>query len=238
MANNAKHPQINLLLTRPTAGSDAFWNALAPATRQLVQPIVSPLVKIVPLFPDINDFGAAIFTSVNGVESCPKGDGRIAYCVGALTTKAALKAGWQAVQKGETAEQLIAELSKSNANTPLTHFAGTNTRGNIAAKLSEAGIKIGYIAVYDQAICLLTDHAIAALSSNFPLLLPLFSPRTAHSFSDQYKGTAPIHIIALSQDVADQVSDLNWETMTVPKRPTRLAMVDAVQMVTSRVTLG
>jgi uroporphyrinogen-III synthase len=238
VANNAKHPQINLLLTRPKAGSDAFWNGLAPLTRQTLHPIVSPLIRIVPLNISPEFLGDVIFTSVNGVENSPRGEGRIAYCVGATTTKAAVLSGWRAVQKGETADQLVSSFPNGTANTPLTHLAGIHTRGNIAQRLTTAGYEAQHVAVYDQEICPLTRHATEALSSNFPLLVPLFSPRTAHSFADQNKGSAPLHIVALSQEVADQIGDQTWQTLTVSTRPTRLAMVDAVQKVASCVTLG
>ena len=74
--------------------------------------------------------------------------------------------------------------------------------------------------------------------SNFPLLVPLFSPRTAQSFSGQVKGKPPLHIIAMSHEIADQVKDLKPQMLTVSDRPTRLAMIDAVQKVASGMTLG
>ena len=238
MANNAKHPQINLLLTRPIAGSKAFWAALPDETRQSLHPIFSPLIRIVPLNQSLQVAGSVIFSSVNGVENSPQGDERIAYCVGAMTTQAALTSGWNAIQAGETADQLISVLSNKNSNSTLTHLCGVHTRGNIAERLSATGLMTQRIAVYDQEICAMTAQATKALSTNFPLLVPLFSPRTARGFADQNNGHAPLHIVALSQDVVLQAGDLGAQTLTISERPTRSAMIDAVQKVATCVTLG
>jgi|TARA_B110000908_G_scaffold164675_1_gene213015 uroporphyrinogen-III synthase len=238
VANNAKHPQINLLLTRPMAASHTFWEALNSETRQLLQPIVSPLIKINPITSGLEISGSVIFSSVNGALNGPAGDGRIAYCVGAMTTQAALTAGWAAIQAGETANQLVLNLLNRKVGVSLTHLSGVHTRGNIAEILSAGGVSTKRIVVYDQEVCALTSQATEALSVNFPLLVPLFSPRTARSFADQNNGQAALHIIALSQDVADQVSDLTLETLTVLDHPTRLAMIDETQKVASDLTLG
>ena len=238
MANNEKHPQINLLLTRPMVGSNAFWTELQGETRQVLKPIFSPLTKIVPIVQNSEISGSVIFSSVNGVENSPKGNGRKAYCVGTTTTKAALLAGWRAVQSGETADQLVADLMKLSDIAPLTHLSGVHTRGNISERLSEAGHFTHRLAVYDQEICALSGQAHEALVSNFPLLVPLFSPRTAQSFRGQVKGQPPLRIIAMSQEIADQVRDLKPQMLTVSDRPTRLAMIDAVQKVASGMTLG
>jgi uroporphyrinogen-III synthase len=238
VANNAKHPQIDLLLTRPLAGSQAFWEALDKKTRQILRPVFSPLIKIVPLASPESQVGSAIFTSAHGVENGPQGQGKTAYCVGAMTTQAAVDAGWNAVQKGETADQLVELLSNTAIDQPLTHFAGTHTRGDIARRLTSGGISTQYRAVYDQQLCPLTDAATEALSSNFPLLVPLFSPRTAGGFAHQTQGHKHLHIVALSPEVADQVSEVKVQNLSVCDRPTRAAMIDAVQMVATRVTLG
>ena len=220
------------------AASHAFWEALKFETRQLLLPIVSPLIKIIPLTGNFEISGSVIFSSVNGVLNGPAGDGSIAYCVGAMTTQAALTAGWSAIQAGETANQLVSNLLNRNVDVSLTHLSGFHTRGNIAEILSAAGVNTKRIVVYDQENCALTSQATEALTVNFPLLVPLFSPRTAHNFAGQHNGQAGLHIIALSQDVADQVSDLTLETLTLLDHPTRLAMIDKTQKVASALTLG
>ena len=204
----------------------------------MLQPIFSPLIEITRIAQSLEFVDSVIFSSVNGVENSPRGDGRVAYCVGAMTTQAASAAGWRGTQMGETADQLISGLSNSTVRVPLTHLSGVHTRGDIAERLAAAGLSAQRIAVYNQEKSRLTPQAIEALASISPLLVPLFSPRTARSFVDQNKGHAPVHVIALSLEVAEQVGGLNVQTLTVSNRPTRLAMIEAVQKVASRVSLG
>ncbi|MEO9457590.1 MAG: uroporphyrinogen-III synthase [Erythrobacter sp.] len=238
MANNAKHPQINLLLTRPKTGAEEFWSALEPSIQNLATPIFSPLLKIISLRPELIDLGSVIFSSVNGVAHSPKGDNKIAYCVGAMTTKAAKKSGWKAVQLGDTADELVKTMQSMDFSTPLTHLCGVHTRGQIAQRLTSAKRPTARIAVYDQKQILLNALAIEAQHSNFPLLVPLFSPRTARNFAKQHKGTAPLYLIALSQDVAAEVKGLSPLYLAVSNSPTRMAMIDVVQNVAREVALG
>jgi uroporphyrinogen-III synthase len=238
VANNAKHSQINLLLTRPKAGAEAFWDALDPFTQGIVTPVFSPLLKIIALEPAIENFGAAIFSSVNGVLHSPVGNAKKAYCVGVMTTKAAAKAGWDAIQVGETADQLVEALSEMEVSSSLTHFRGVHTRGNIALRLENAGHCAKSLAVYDQRNLLLNQQAVEAQDENFPLLVPLFSPRTARNFAQQSRGNAQLHLIALSHAVADEVTGFDMVSSTISTVPTRKAMIDAVQKVARYVALG
>jgi uroporphyrinogen-III synthase len=238
VTDNTKQFRLNLLLTRPLAGSKAFWQVLPHEIGKSLNPIFNPLVEIVPVdcVPRIE--GYAIFTSLHGVENSPKGDGRKAFCVGEMTTKAAVAFGWDALQKGETAQQLVIALSKMPDRTVFTHLAGVHTRGNIAERLSAIGYTASHIAVYDQIKCMFSAETNEALASNFPLLVPLFSPRTARVFADQYSGRSPLHIIALSGDVANPIRGLDCKTLTVCERPTRNFMVGAVQKVIANMTLS
>ena len=238
MTNNAQHPQIDLLLTRPRVSSIAFVDALSLDTRKLVRSIVSPLIEISPLFPTYEIIGPVIFSSVNGVRNAPEGEGQVAYCVGAMTTQSARAAGWDAFHMGDNAAELIANVSKKNTSTPLLHLSGKHTRGAISENLTRAGFQVQHFAVYDQKKKMLNNEATDALNSKFPLLLPLFSPRTAHIFAQQHQGSTDLEIIAFSAEVADQVKQLKFKSLTVLDRPTRTKMQEAVQNVAARWTLG
>lgn len=139
---------------------------------------------------------------------------------------------------GETADLLVKNLSKRKIDIPLTHLSGTHTRGGIAKRLSDIGLNTINVAVYDQLLCALNKKACDVLATNFPLVLPLFSPRTAQCFAAQYRWQAQLHIVALSNEVANQVRELDWVTLVVPEHPTRKAMVDMVQKVANQVALG
>jgi uroporphyrinogen-III synthase len=238
VANNAKHPQITLLLTRPQRGSQAFWDALPAETRTALTPIHTPLISIEPIANDLPNITNVVFSSANGPLFGPKGHQNIAYCVGAQTKQAAQTAGWIAHQMGNSADELVEQLLQTNPAGPLTHLCGRHTRGDIAARLTTAGIQTTETAVYDQVIQPLSDHANTELRRENPVILPLFSPRTARQFARQYKGCAPLHIIALSSAVAAEVSSLPAENVMICVEPTRNAMLKAVQNVTASIALG
>lgn len=238
MANNAKHPQISLLLTRPQRGSDAFWKALPVDAQAKLQLLIAPLIRIEPISVDLPNIRDVIFTSANGPLCGPRGTGQIAYCVGAQTTQSAQDAGWDARHVGNTANDLVERLVQSPPIGPLTHLCGTHTRGNVAARLTAAGIKTTEITIYDQALQPLSDPANAVLGRENPIILPLFSPRTARQFAKQYKGGATLHIIALSEAVSSEVAGLNAASLHVCADPSRKMMLDAVQNVTASIPLG
>lgn len=238
MANNAKHPQITLLLTRPQRGSDAFWRALPVSLRDQLTPIISPLVRIDPIANDLPNINSAIFTSANGPILGPNGNNRIAYCVGAQTTQAARNAGWDARHLGNTADQLVDQIIELAPSGPLTHLCGTHTRGDVAPRLSMAGIETTQIAIYDQALQPLSDQAIAALDRENPVILPLFSPRTARQFKKQLNEGVTLHLIALSPAVAHEILEKNTKPVHICAEPTRKAMIEAVQNVAASIPLG
>lgn len=237
MANNAKHPQITLLLTRPQLGSDAFWQALPDALRRKLMPVISPLVRIEPTNMPVPD-GDVVFSSANGVLSGPAGNGRKAFCIGAITTAAATEAGWDAQHIGNTADELVSHLIKITPKSPLLHLSGTHTRGEIAPRLTAAGVQTRNIAVYDQILQPLSDKARDLLGRGNPVILPLFSPRTAHQFAKEFNGHAALHIIALSPAVASSLNGVSAQTLHICAAPTRIDVVEAMQNVTATLPLG
>lgn len=238
MANNAKHPQITLLLTRPLRGSDAFWQALPTNLRSDLIPMISPLIRINPLDHTFLKVTDAVFTSANGPLFGPAGHGKTAYCVGAQTTRAATDAGWIAKHFGNTADELVGRLIEAPPSAPLTHLCGVHTRGDIAARLRAAGINADQIETYDQVAQSLSDQATALLRRETLVILPLFSPRTARQFANQHQGGANLHIIALSAAVASELNQTQAASLHICAQPTRNAMIQSVQNVAASLPLG
>jgi uroporphyrinogen-III synthase len=191
-----------LLLTRPRNSAEAFAAMLDRSALSVVQLIVAPLMEIVGTGNSIQigDEGV-IFTSSNGVNFAPEGQGRVAYCVGARTTQQAIARGWDAVQAGETAQELTTFLRTGSSVASLVHLGGIHTRGDIAQKLSLAGIPTQHIALYDQNMLSLSADALKALRNL--CIVPVFSPRTAERLVQEAKGCLEhAHIVALSEAVA------------------------------------
>lgn len=238
MANNAKHPQVPLLLTRPLDGARAFLASLPAEIIKRTTPILSPLIAISPLTPTIPQAGFVIFTSATSIKFAGEGQARRAFCVGANTTAKAKEHGWDAVELGQTADELVANLIDQAPEGPMLHLSGLHTRGNITERLTSAGVPTRNIALYDQTLCNLTSDAQKVLRGDTPVIVPLFSPRTACHFKDQMTGSAPLHIVALSRAVANELHSLSRQSLAICAEPTRDTMAEQVKKHVLDLTLG
>jgi uroporphyrinogen-III synthase len=94
--------------------------------------------------------------------------------------------------------------------------------------LNKAGLETVSIQVYRQKSQPLTPQAVQILCQDGPVILPLFSARSAALFLAEYtkiQATAPIYAAALSAQVASGISAAH---MQIAARPDARAMVDAV----------
>ncbi len=221
--------RITLLMTRPAAGSRAFVAALPDAVLEHCDIVISPLIDIQPVAADLPDCDAAIFTSTHGVAHGPQALGRVAFCLGQATTSAATTAGWHAQQMGQDAKTLVAALTAQRPAGRMVHFSGTHTRGDVAGHLQAAGLDANSVAVYDQVLLPLSDVAQNRLKGSDPVIVPLFSPRSALHFSEQAICTAPLYLGAISPAVAANCAGINHLSLQVAGNPDRVAMIEVVQ---------
>jgi uroporphyrinogen-III synthase len=230
----------SLLLTRPQASAEAFVARLDPALVRGVEVCISPLMEIRPCRSGANlaDYRGVIFTSANGVAFAGLGQGRRAYCVGAGTARAATDQGWHVMQVAQDADALVAAICDTGAQAPLLHLSGTHRRGNIAERLTQAGIKTETAALYDQVLLPLSDRAQALLKGEATVILPLFSPRTAGQFADQAAELRNVRAIAISPAVADTVRHLNLKQLLIAQAPTGDAMRQDIEMLLHAHSLG
>ena len=240
MPNNADTPPVPLLMTRARDASEAFVAALPDALRVRLTPVFSPLLDIVPRdgTPEIAPDDAALFTSANGVRYAPAGAGRRAFCVGQATTDAAEARGWKAQMAGQDADALVAELTQNPSKQRLFHLSGAHTRGQIVERLRDAGMQVTHHVLYDQHLCPLTDAAQALLTSDAPLLIPLFSPRTAAHLATTAPGLHRAHIIALSPAVAAALGDVTTASLRIAQEPDATAMHCAIGTALDRLEGG
>lgn len=227
-------------MTRPYAASVRFVGQLPDAVRAKVDVCYSPLIRIAPLVEHIplGDAAALIFTSANTVElaSAVITDRTLpVYCVGSATTQAAKDSGWTAQLAGTTAEALIKTLTVLRPDGPMLHLSGVHTRNAIAERLTTIGVKTTSLAIYDQIVEPLTKHAVDVLNGTFPVIAPLFSPRTARQFAIQSKITAPIWLAALSNDVSKPLKLLDYEKLLVCNQPDAPTMRKNIEILVSAV---
>lgn len=215
-----------LLLTRPETANHRLLGQLDPALLAGAHVVQSPLLKIVATGqrPDLETPAGFILTSAQALSHLPPGEGRRAYCVGRHTAEQARADGWQVVLVAPDAQALVERLLADRPQGPLLHLCGVHRRGDIAARLTAAGLQTEVCALYDQQLLPLNTAAIAALEGQNPVILPLFSPRTAGHLADQLPDGAAPWVIAMSAAVAQAAGPALARRMTVVAEPTGAAM--------------
>ncbi|GFE49391.1 uroporphyrinogen III methyltransferase [Roseobacter cerasinus] len=232
--------KIPLLLTRPAAANARFADQLTEPLRRRCTLVESPLLEIVQVDVDykVGPEDAVIFTSSAAIPLVPPGQDRRAFCVGEATTATAHQAGWHAIFCGETSEALVAFLGAYPLRARMWHLAGRHTRGHIAERLISTGLDVTRVTVYDQELVSLNDAARTLLRGNDPVLVPLFSPRTASHFAQNLVKPQALHILALSPAVAEPLKRLDAQTLEIAENPTAEAMIRSLEKLVAQVSLG
>lgn len=227
-----RDPAIPVLLTRPKAQSQAFAAALAARFGLTLPPVISPLIAPVFLTPALprGQFTGVIFTSATGVAAAKGFDlPRHAYCVGVQTADLARAAGFQALSADGNAAALIAAILANPPVGRLMHLRGEEAKGDIAQSLSSAGIETVSVVVYRQDPLSLTEEALSLLAAEGPVIVPLFSPRTAALLQAALPDElgANLWLVAMSEAVA-KAGPSGAERLEIARRPDAEAMLDAV----------
>ncbi|QXI62811.1 hypothetical protein CP157_00495 [Paracoccus marcusii] len=182
-------PRPILLMTRPGDDSERT------AARIGADVIVAPILQIVPVDHDGAALARApglVFTSAHAVASAGPGRGRPAICVGERTGQVARDAGFAVIQGAGTADSLVPLIAASPV--PLVHPHGRH----LAQRLAVPGV-----VVYDQQPQPLTARARAALMGARPVVVPVYSPRSARLLAGMAAGArAPLWLVAISDAAA------------------------------------
>lgn len=200
--------QARLLLTRPEAQARAFAEAVRVRFGSDFDPVFAPVLRIVhlPLGLDPYGFDGLIFTSRNAVAAfVASSDLRepTAWCVGSATAAAAAEAGFEARSSAGALPALAAQLRSMPRSDRLLHVHGVHTAGDLETLVGADGPQITSTVIYDQLPQPLTTEARVLLAGVTPILLPLFSPRSAALMGEAIlTARAPLHIAAMSPAVA------------------------------------
>lgn len=195
--------------------------------------VISPLIDIVPRAAAVELDGTRgiVFTSANGVRVAAGLTGRRdlpCFCVGEATTALARAQGWPADCAGLDADGLVDTLCRRRPAAPLLHLRGANARGDVAQRLTAAGLETREQVIYDQPLRSLSNEAKEALSGSDPVIVPLFSPRVARHFASMSTGGAPLFLAAMSDAVANPLLSLDFKRLEVADRPDAAGMAEAV----------
>ncbi len=223
-----------LLLTRPAAASRRFasaWRKSAGGSaRVVIAPVTAITMRGIPA--GLADGRVLVFTSENGVAAA--GDahpGARAWCVGARTAARAAAAGFSVRSAAGDADALVAAILASGDPGPFLHVRGAAARGEVAARLAAAGRDCSAVVAYAQEAMPLSEEATALLAAGGPVLLPLFSPGSAHRLGGALQAVpvrARLLVAAMSDAVAAAWIHPASARVAVAARPDAAAMVAAL----------
>lgn len=225
-------PMTRLLLTRPVAASDRFLGQLRAVWSGPLEPVISPLIRIVPMEVRIQDFTyqALIFTSEQGVQSAVRLGlplGLTAYVVGPQTARAAQAAGFQPISAKGNAADLVALILDLRPSGPLLHLRGENVAGDVTRRLQQTGIPASEVVAYRQERLPLSIAARIILDGPAPVVVPLFSPITVSNLAKHVPFLGKLHVVAISDAVALAAAMLAPQRLTVAAEPNSAAMLQA-----------
>lgn len=215
---------MHLLLTRTQINAQRVLDALEERLGTRPKAVISPLLQIV-------DLPVGKVTETELVLTSPEGARRVAqlklegraWCVGQRTAEIASAAGLQTQCADGDAQALLGMILRNDTGA-LVHLAGRHRRGDLAQRLSAQGRPCRVVEAYDQTARPLTPEANALLEGEHPVLVPLFSPRSATLFQNQAQSArAHLHYIAISPDTARGLAPV-----TVAAAPRFENMIDAI----------
>lgn len=238
------NPRPLLLLTRPEASCEAFSKALPEETRDAVDILISPLlsIRVTGPLPSFDGITGLIFTSVNGLDAYMALGGRgldvPVIAVGETTASAARAYGFHVDVAGGTADHLVQHVLDCGYSGGLMHLRGETAIGDIAARLSEAGVATSEAILYKQGLEPFPSSVREALSQDRPVIAPVFSPRTAEHLARESVGLGDMAYAAISPAVANALPGGTTRRVRVAGAPNREGMVTLVaEMVAEAVAL-
>ena len=121
---------------------------------------------------------------------------------------------------------MLARIKQDNPAVPMLHVRGAHARGDIAERLGALGFPVAQAIVYHQNALTLTEEAKSLLDGDSPVILPLFSPRSA-----ALMGSAPVsarvYAVAMSEATANALR-FDVEQMHIASHPDFESMAKAV----------
>jgi uroporphyrinogen-III synthase len=220
-----------ILLTRPAAQSEEAARRLRARLGREIPILVSPILDIVPVpfaltfvprFVILTSAHAAVFAGRAGLAGLP------AWCVGDRTAEAAAEAGLLPRSAAGDAGALLALLMSARPEGPGVYLRGNHAASDIAKDLISAGIDTHSVIAYDQLPRPLSPEARAALDGTSPVLLPVYSPRSARLLAAEIRSAkAPLHLITISANAAAAWKE-SAASVSIAATPDGPAMEDAV----------
>lgn len=183
--------------------------------------VISPILRIEPVPHDHEALISAdgfVFTSVHAIPAAGPGRGRLALCVGERTGETARQAGFDVRVGNGFAEGLLPLIEA--ATIPLIHPHGRH----VAKRLP-----VPNMVVYEQIALPLQENARELLGRDQPVILPVFSPRSAELLAKEVQNAmAPIWLVAISRAAMAGFHGPVTKAI-IAKEPTSQAMVKEIR---------
>ena len=113
---------------------------------------------------------------------------------------------------------------------PMLHAHGAKVAFNLSAHLSAAGIETHQAVVYEQMPIGFPRHVRALLTVRIPLLVPLFSPRSAELFAFEARDTdARLLLCPISRNAAEKLHGLPQARIEIAEFPDAASVMDAME---------
>lgn len=223
-----------ILLTRPKDGAERFAEALRQDFGANQQIVLSPLTRIewIEEEPDTEDITRLVFTSINGVRAFVRQSKRrdiACYTVGDATAREAQSFGLRATSCKGRASDLIARILADGERGPVLHVRGEHSRGAVVENLRAGGCEAREIIFYRQVEQALSQEAMQLIGENTLVIVPLFSPRGAALFVEQYQGPAQLIVVAISAEVAKVAAKLHPKQIVIAVAPNAKSMRAAIK---------
>lgn len=224
----------HVLIIRPNPSAQVFADRLRDNLGKDCAICLSPIMRIEEIVPqriDVSDYVGFVITSSHAAASAARigaAQGMECYCVGEATAHKARDAGLRVLMTALNADALADRLQNSAIQGKLLYLRGSHVASDLSKRLNRAGLETDEEILYRQVDEILTPEALALLQGNAPVILPLFSSRSAALFFEQASVSAPLLVAAISEAVAKHVPSSVATTLRIAEAPTAEAMQHAI----------
>jgi uroporphyrinogen-III synthase len=215
-----------VLVTRPLHQAEA--TAARLRRDGLCEPVIAPLLKIVPLIWGLPEgrVQAVLLTSANAVpalEVLPRS--LPVYCVGTATAEAAQQAGFMAASAAGDATALCRLVQKklNPGEGHLLHLSGQDVALDLAKELGPAGFQVTRRIAYRAEAATSLPEEKPDEKADYALL---YSPRTAEVL-DRLATKRGMALVCLSPAVAARVGT-GWQRVVSATKPEEDSLLETL----------
>jgi uroporphyrinogen-III synthase len=236
MTNNPDQENVILLLTRPLGGNERFClkiKHLLYSCEILDNPIQR--IDFLPSLSKVNKNSVLIFTSANGLRAAKKHNliNKKCFVVGANTKKIAVSFGYDVLGFSKDQENLLKLIKSKKPTESMVHIRGKHTVGNLCDALKRNQFSCLDIIGYNQEPLKIKKQNLQKIQSGRPVVLPIFSPRSAELLQSNLDLTG-FNVIAISEAVAKIVTGVELGELVISKKPDLNSMQEATLAILRR----